>query len=526
MKPRTVPGSIFAVAAGLLAVAAQAADPEGGPIVEPFNKNAVVATWRNMANEQVMFPLDMQDIAVSIGKERQLFLDNTLIANAQNVTRQVHQPDRYAHNPVLQPAKVKMNHAVVQHVLQFQTAPRFRMWYWSWDDWQTLPSGQRIRHGVSYATSDDGVNWEKPALDLHKIEGLDEPNVVIPYGMTHGVFHDPEDPDPQKRFKALVCVERKNPTVREGYYLHTSPDGIHWKGDLTRCILPSLLGYAIPQTGLGDTTRFWWDPIRKKYIGDVKFVVYGKQRGRGIMESDDLIHWSRPRPTFVGRADDAQIYGHFGFAYQGMYIGTRWIFLPKYSKRHSSYVELDCSRDGLTWTRVGAGQPFMAFNPRHDTWDATCIRPISLLEVDDEIWIYYFAAPSELESRNPDYPASAPLDWSAGLAKLPRDRFVSINGGDQVGRLVTRPLGLSFKGRRLHVNAAVASDGELRVELLTYDGKTMAGFTAGDCNPVRADAIDIPVRWTHGSDIEAFDDSDVRIAFSLRNAKLFSFWLE
>jgi len=37
-----------------------------------------------------MFPLAMKDMPVKIGRERQLFLDNYLIAESENVTRQVH----------------------------------------------------------------------------------------------------------------------------------------------------------------------------------------------------------------------------------------------------------------------------------------------------------------------------------------------------------------------------------------------------------------------------------------------------
>jgi len=505
--------------------AAHGAGPKGGPLHEPFDPKNVITTWRNLSNERVMFPLDMANIAVKIGPQRQLFLDNYLIAKAKGVTRQVHRPKRYEGNPVLMPLKKTRNHAVVLQVLQFKQSPRFRMWYWSWDGWQTLPSGQEARQGTSYATSEDGIHWVKPDLNLHKIKGLEEPNMVFPHGMAQGVFHDPDDPDPQKRFKALVSMERKKPTVREGYYLHTSPDGIRWTGDVNRCIIPNLAStYYVPQSGIGDTTRFWRDPIRKKYIADVKFVIYGKMRCRGMMESDDLVHWSRARPTLLARAGDAQIYGHFGFAYQGMYIGTRWIFLPKYSRRHSSYVELDCSRDGYVWTRVGAGQPFMAFNPKHDTWDASIVRPISLLEVDDEIWIYYFAAPTEIEGKNPKYPKSAPIEWSAGLAKLPRDRFVSINGGATDGKLLTRPLG--FTGRKLHINADVAAGGKLTVAVLDYRGAQLPGYRHQDCRPVQGDGIDLPVSWKGKADLAGLANRDVRFQFRLRNAKLFSFWIE
>ncbi len=501
----------------------QAAGTEG-PLTESYDQNELHITWRNMANEQVMYPLQMKEIPVKIGTERQLFLDNYLIAEAENVTLQVREPQRFEGNPVLRPPKAKFNHAVVQQVLQFEKPPRFRMWYCSWDNWHTLESGQEVRFATSYATSDDGIHWKKPALDLYKIAGLDERNVVIPYGLMHGLFYEPDEPDPEKRFKALVCVEGRNPVIPEGYYLHTSPDGIHWKGDLSRYLIPSLTGYDVPQSGIGDTTRFWWDPLRKKYIGDVKFVLPGKLRCRGIMESDDLVHWTRPHPTFFARAADAQIYGHFGFVYQGMYVGTRWIFLPKYSGRHSSYVELDCSRDGLVWTRVGAGQPFMGFNPKHDTWDASIVRPISMLEVGNEVWIYYFAAPTEREINNPKYPKSLPVEWSAGLAKLPRDRFASINGGEKTGALVTRPL--DFQGQTLHVNADVSKDGELRVAVLKRDGTPILGYDNKDCAPLKGNSIDMPVSWQDKSKLEDLTNSAVRFRFWLRNAKLFSFWIE
>ena len=500
--------------------------PDGAPLTAPPDQNPLRITWRNLGSEQVMFPLEMKDMPVQIERERQLFLDNYLVAESQHVTRQVHHPKRYSNNPVLAPPKAELNHVVVQHVLHFDEPPFFRMWYWSRDGWQTLPSGQQIRFATSYATSNDGTHWERPNLDLHTVDGLVGPNnVVVPYGMTQGLFYNPDEPNADKRFQSLVCVERKNPVVREGYYLHTSPDGVHWKGDLSRPVIPSLTGpYSIPQNGIGDTTRFWRDPFRRKYIGDVKFVIYGKQRRHGVMESDDLIHWTRPTLTFLALRDDAEIYGHRGFAYQGMYIGMRWIFLPSYSQRHSSYVELDCSRDSRIWTRVGAGQPFMEFNPRHDSWDASIMRPVSMLNVGDEIWIYYFSAPTELETGNSGDSRPQPTDWSAGLAKLLRDRFVSINAGNKIGTLITRPI--DFHGSRLYINATVAQGGELRVGLLAQDGEPIPGYTTADCTPVGGDSIRSSASWQAGHQLTDLDHSQVRLQFQLRNAKLFSFWID
>ena len=290
-------------------------------------------------------------------------------------------------------------------------------------------------------------------------------------------------------------------------------------------MISSLHGYELPQGGIGDTTRFWWDPLRKKYIGDVKFVIPGKLRCRGIMESDDLVHWTRPQPTFFARQDGTQIYGHMGFAYQGMYVGTRWIYVPAFNpERHSMYVELDESRDGHVWTRVGSGQPFMDFNRRSDTWDASRIKPTALLEVGDEIWIYYAAGPTAEEVKSPKFPASHRVGYSAGLAKLPRDRFASINAGDKIGTLITRPL--DFEESRLHVNAAIGQGGELRVEVLTHEGRPISGYQATNCVPIDGDGIDLPVSWKAKATLVGLDHSQVRLRFRLKNAKLFSFWID
>ena len=51
------------------------ADHLDSSLNEPVEITRLKAAWRAMGNERVRFPLDMQDIAVRIGPERQLFVD-------------------------------------------------------------------------------------------------------------------------------------------------------------------------------------------------------------------------------------------------------------------------------------------------------------------------------------------------------------------------------------------------------------------------------------------------------------------
>ena len=508
---------------------------EDGPLGEKVDQSEALRVWKHLANERLMFPMQMADVAKKIGTQRQLFVDNCLIARAKHVTRQVHRPKRYAGNPLLKPLPGML---WVQHVYQFEESPRFRMWYTTapggagWYEWKP---GERIRFATNYAVSEHGMHWKRPDLGLYEIGDRPKKNVVLPYGLMQGLFYEPWEKDPQKRFKALVCVEAKKFendklgefTIPEGYYLHWSPDGIHWKGDLEHMVIPSLPGnYNLPQIGIGDTSRFWWDSIRKKYICDAKFAVRGSDhihRCRGMMESDDLIHWTRPHLTFVASESRTQIYGHRGFPYEGMYIGLRWLFRMDYHPKevHASDLALDCSRDGRLWTRVGGRQLFMAINAKRDTWDSDINAAVSLLVVGDEVWIYYFSGPSA-QYRDPK---KLPRGHWPGLAKLRLDGFASLNGGDQAGTVVTRPL--TFAGKTLHVNAEVAEGGELLVGFRTRDGKkAVKGFSVEDCVPLTGDAVDMSVTWKAGADASSLSHSLTRIEFRLRNAKLYSFWIK
>ena len=76
---------------------------------------------------------------------------------------------------------------------------------------------QRIRNGTGYAVSEDGIRWERSDLDLYRPVqrnangGNKGPfpmkNIVMPYGMMDGLFYEPWEANPNKRYKAIAAME-------------------------------------------------------------------------------------------------------------------------------------------------------------------------------------------------------------------------------------------------------------------------------------------------------------------------------
>ncbi len=93
-----------------------------------------------------------------------------------------------------------------------------------------------------------------------------------PAGNLYGLVVEPNDPDPARRYKGIVWHEPEY-VPREGYFRYTSPDGIHWTRDSEGPLAISLLGYTMPQTGVGDASIFRWDRLLEKYVCDAESAI-------------------------------------------------------------------------------------------------------------------------------------------------------------------------------------------------------------------------------------------------------------
>ena len=488
-----------------------------------------------LANEQLMHPVDMSDWPVKITAERQLFVDDYLVASMKNLARRVHPPIRHPGNPVLRllekPWEQGFGHSVI--VLRDAKSGKFRMWY-NLRHRVTAEDGSIYRGPTCYAVSDDGVRWTKPDLGIFKFQGNKNNNICLPQGTIEAMFHEPKDPDPNRRYKALVWhdpYKTKPFAPREGFYLFWSADGVHWTGDSQRCILPNGTGGNFPAValkGVGDTTNFQWDPKLGKYTSNVKILFRNPSTLRtvGYMESDDLIHWSRPR--MVMHRDgldegDTQMYEHITFPYESLWIGQVRAMHTKRTGWKQVEVELSASRDGRHWSRICRGQRFLPLGSK-DSWDADYLipgRPGAPIEIGDELWFYYWGS-RRVDKRDGD--KTVRYAMHIGLAKLRRDGFVSLDAGKKPGLVVTRPL--TFAGKKLFLNAEIGRGGYIKAALRDTAGKDRTPYALERCKPITGDVLKAQVTWGGRTTLRNPSGKSLRLAFELKNAKLYSFWIE
>ena len=485
--------------------------------------------WGVLATERFMYPVDMADWPMQITSERQLFLDDYLIAECAGLVRRLHHPVPHADNPLLRLHDKRWETGFGHSLFVLQSEQGYRMWY-NLRNYYRAENGVRYRGPTCFAVSKDGITWTKPDLGIHRYGENKQNNITLLQGTIDGFFYRPDHPDPQRRYEALVWHDPRGQEAYaplEGFYRYWSSDGLHWDGDNTHCVIPNGQTFEFPDVmaqGLGDTTNFRWDETLGKYVCNAKILFRDPLlRTVGHSESDDLIHWTRPRMTISrDRLDGTDEMGELTtFPYEGIWIGMIGVYQFPEDKWKQKYQQLAASRDGRNWTRVNPRQAFMPLGPE-DSWDSDFTiagRPGPLL-VGDELWFYYWG------SRRTDVRdgGSRRYVMHIGLAKLRRDGFVSLDAGDKPGELTTRPL--SFSGSRLFVNAAVAEGGSIRAELLTREGEVIEEYSLDDCQPVTRDATRIPVRWSNSTALKMDNGEHVRLKFRLEKAKLYAFWIE
>ena len=378
---------------------------------------------------------------LSPDESKLLMLDTRVIEHAENARLVLGVPEKEVRNPLLpsdQPWENATNN-YYPNVLWDADAREWKLWYKDvLADKDAIARMDRPStvHDVGwyllYATSKDGIAWQRPALGLHKFGGHDT-NAVARDCPNVGVFKDAHDPDPARRYKMVNDVGLGKPRVR------FSADGIRW-GEAHEA-----QGFSAQQ---GDThNNAFFDTRSGKYLWFTK--LYLGERLVTRLESDDFLHWKSSGMVLRSTLDEGrgtQTYALTVFPYGGIYLG--YVMMYHVGQGRTVDCELAWSPDSIHWERVQPGVPFLKLGEK-GSYDSGCIYAQAGPPVmeDGRLLIYYGGSPT------------VHLGWkrsaSLCLARLREDGFAAYESADKTKpavlttsllRLTDQPLRLSADG--------------------------------------------------------------------------------
>jgi len=448
----------------------------------------------------------------------QLLVDDYVVAKKDGVTRSYHAFEKHPSNPLVRADKPWEGNNVYVYgtVLPTESGGGFRMWY------HALPEVEGDDYyRLLYATSRDGLRWEKPNLGIVEYRGSRDNNIFIRRGRRDhilSIIHTPWENDPQRQY-LMYNFDGDNP-AGDGYMAAWSPDGIHWTDAGDKPVV----------TKGGDVGQFLYDFHTGRYVGYVKnnVKVSGmRRRAVSYIATKDPVNWPDPSlimapDTFDDRwAEGVQrtsFYGLSAFAYETMYLGFLWVFRADDHEEGyfdgPIFCELVASRDGVHWSRQeGDRTPVLDIGPKNAWDDGMVFSATQPLVVGEMLWLYYGGVDGTHLPKKDE-----PWHSGIGLATLRKDGFASLDARDRTGTVTTKRLA-NAKGP-LRLNYA-AKNGAVRVEVLDDVGRVIPGYGRDECDPLTGDSVDAAVRWKTRKELPS--GGLIRLRFLLDNASLYSF---
>ncbi len=462
---------------------------------------------------------------VEVGHQKQLFVDDYVVAEMDNVTRELGQVTKAnGGEPVLVADKPWENADIIRMGSVFRDGNRFRMWY------------QMGGELFGYAESEDGIHWNKPALGFYEFEGNTNNNITDPMGF--GCFLDGHETDPEHRYKSAYGHPKKIMAC-----LAHSPDGFHW----------TAYNEGLPVTGrAADTSnQLLWDESAQVYRLFTR-TDYGRGRFGGSLDENrgtrdmtnpdvkaDPTAWTMVREWHFDRQGPwefkrRQVYSLNGWPYEGVLFGLLWCYewagdmregLYDLDKRHErdilNYYIVTARGDEMWDTQwIYAEKPLIPRGP-DGSFDKDWAQPApNIITWNDEHWIYYAGA----RERHDIYrfrPEGTRWQCAIGLARLRLDGFVSLSAGEEPGTILTKPFVL--KGTRVEANVD-AAQGEFTMEILDESGEPIPGYAGDDAISNRnVDDLRLNAEWADGHDLAPLKNKVIRLRFGLSNAKLYAF---
>ena len=353
--------------------------------------------------------------------------------------------------------------------------------------------------GICYATSKDGLHWEKPELGQVEFDGSTANNLVWrgPHGA--GIFRDDHETDPQRRYK----------TIFQGIKVSFSPDGLDWS-EAIRLETGKIAGDThnnalwVPELDRYVAFTRTWGQSDREIIGEENKTNHRWVRQVARMESTDFIHWSPVEVVLEGADWQVQPYAMPVFKHGGVYLGLI-AFHDQVTDR--VWTELAWSPDTADWRRIAPGTAFIDCADTEMDYDFGCVYACaSPLVKDDEIWIYYGGSDGYH------------FGWRNGclaLATLRPDGYAGFAQEDASAPATVQTVALPYHGQAIKISADVEAGGSVSARLVSEAGTVLA---SGQLQETASDALVIAG--------QASEQHSVHLEFELRGAKLYSFLLE
>jgi hypothetical protein len=480
-----------------------------------------------------------------VGSRSQLFVDQLLVRSTSNVAFTLHPGRKHPRNPLVVADRPweGWRLSLFGTVLYDEEERLFKMWYIG------EPTAYFPRYSTFYATSKDGIVWEKPLVGTVASPKIGRHNAVLYSGLLASVMKDRAEPDPARRYKMIGFLYRPNPVI--GAATMVSPDGLNWTLLSKKVICES-----------ADVITGYYDPSRRLYVAFPKQMVQvagHERRCFSLMTSEDFLTWTRPRLVLVpDPRDDAgslarieevrpildvpddpkrmrtEFYGVSAYQAESCTLAFLWMLtINNDAHRFEGHepnqegpgeLQLAVSRDLEHWDR-----PFRipcVERGKLGTWDCGFFEAAAqALRVGDEVWLYYHGGNythgtpclyAEKDAGGKDTGRKTRFSGSIGLATWKLDRFVSVDAPAEGGTLTTVPL--TFVGNRLELNAATKPGGSVTVEVLDLAGKTLARSRA-----FAGDELRHRVVWNDGTPLSSLAGKALTLRFHLKSAELYAF---
>ncbi len=439
-----------------------------------------------------------------------LLLDSRIVEQTDNARLSVGTVTKHRATPLFsedKPWEVRFDN-LYANIIYDEEEKIFKCWYSPFiqdaenkppmEKWDEVSYGRELnklkgdakrKMGICYATSQDGIRWKKPNLDLVEFKGSKANNLVFldPHGA--GIFKDSVESDESRQYKMITGAQPHG-----SLSCAFSADGLHWS---------PLQQIARVR---GDTpNNAFWNPRQKHYVAISREISNGN-RTVVRMQSDDFINWSEPTEVLRG-PKTAQTYAMPVMYRHGIFLGFIAVFNTLTDR---VTTELAWSPDTVKWHRIDEGNPLIPLAPRRGDydWGYAYAASAPIIIPNGEIRIYYGASNGKHTSWR---------DGFLALATLRPDGWAGYEPIDPSVAATLKTSALIASGNALHVTADV-SEGDVSAKVIGENKEVLAVSL-----PLSGRVTNHPVKWSGNFDFSLFKGKTIKLEFTIQRGRLYSF---